>query len=745
MTPLKAPFPYFGGKRVIAAEVWRRFGDTPNYIEPFLGSAAVLLARPAFEGNRIETVNDADGHVANFWRALQADPDAVAYYADWPVSECVPAGTMIATPSGEIPVEAIREGMTVWGVSDGALIPAIVSATRQSKAIELYQLGPLQLTGNHPVWTKEQGYTEAASLTEGMTIARLNWPFCELDFAMVQSGHDRETMDCVRSKRPAYRRSALRRRFRSSKGQIQRTSFARRQGGQYPSGLLDTVIVDARDTTRLLRLRSGNGRYVAGTGEILDSQVSCGGTPNQYHRGRRRIARIHPHAGATPEVVADEERRQVRAGAAFGDARQDSHARDAQEDSRRRATSLQARNATQNSGEVKGARYVRVNRKVGRSTSGCSVIAGTSGQNCGQDNGPQVGFVRRNWRGLPVNHSRGASSWGERSISQSGDSQGFPLQRESLSAPVAVYNFQTSTGNYFANRILVHNCDLHARGDWLYYRPSAREWVEQLRADPEFYDAKSAGWWVWFVSSWIGGLPSIHGRNRAGTPETGIYDVLPHAGNAGMGVHRPAVGGQRPHLGSGGQGNGVHGLNEVSRQIPELRSGRSGVRSARATGPIHGQRRAFLTDYLRQLAARLERVRVCCGDWSRVTGPSVTFKHGVTAVFLDPPYSAEAGRHATLYSTEDDSVAHAAREWAIANGDNPLMRIALCGYDTEHGEAMPDAWHAWRWKASGGYGSQGNGRGRANAGRETVWFSPHCINPIETLPLFRGKEAQPTD
>ena len=30
MTPLKAPFPYFGGKRVVAAEVWARFGDVPN-------------------------------------------------------------------------------------------------------------------------------------------------------------------------------------------------------------------------------------------------------------------------------------------------------------------------------------------------------------------------------------------------------------------------------------------------------------------------------------------------------------------------------------------------------------------------------------------------------------------------------------------------------------------------------------------------------------------------------------------
>jgi len=91
-------------------------------------------------------------------------------------------------------------------------------------------------------------------------------------------------------------------------------------------------------------------------------------------------------------------------------------------------------------------------------------------------------------------------------------------------------------------------------------------------------------------------------------------------------------------------------------------------------------------------------------------------------------------------------VAHDCREWALANGDNPLMRIALCGYSGEGHEVLEShGWHAHAWKAAGGYGSQGNGRGRANAGRETVWFSPHCINPIETLPLFRGKEAQPTD
>lgn len=31
MTMLRAPFPYFGGKRMVAARIWERLGNTPNY------------------------------------------------------------------------------------------------------------------------------------------------------------------------------------------------------------------------------------------------------------------------------------------------------------------------------------------------------------------------------------------------------------------------------------------------------------------------------------------------------------------------------------------------------------------------------------------------------------------------------------------------------------------------------------------------------------------------------------------
>ncbi len=82
MTPeLLSPFPWFGGKRRVAPEVWARFGQVSNYVEPFFGSGAVLLGRPQpFAGT--ETVNDKDGFLANFWRALAADPDQVAHFAD---------------------------------------------------------------------------------------------------------------------------------------------------------------------------------------------------------------------------------------------------------------------------------------------------------------------------------------------------------------------------------------------------------------------------------------------------------------------------------------------------------------------------------------------------------------------------------------------------------------------------------------------------------------------------------------
>jgi len=81
---LRAPFPYFGGKRSVVDAIWERLGTPKQYIEPFCGSAAVLLASPHVAP--LEVVNDLNGFIANFWRATKHDADAVASWADYPVS-----------------------------------------------------------------------------------------------------------------------------------------------------------------------------------------------------------------------------------------------------------------------------------------------------------------------------------------------------------------------------------------------------------------------------------------------------------------------------------------------------------------------------------------------------------------------------------------------------------------------------------------------------------------------------------
>lgn len=70
---------------MIADEVWKRLGSVNRFIEPFAGSAAVLLARPDIQGR--EVINDLDGYLVNFWRAVKDDVEGVAAELVSPISE----------------------------------------------------------------------------------------------------------------------------------------------------------------------------------------------------------------------------------------------------------------------------------------------------------------------------------------------------------------------------------------------------------------------------------------------------------------------------------------------------------------------------------------------------------------------------------------------------------------------------------------------------------------------------------
>jgi hypothetical protein len=327
----------------------------------------------------------------------------------------------------------------------------------------------------------------------------------------------------------------------------------------------------------------------------------------------------------------------------------------------------------------------------------------------------------------------------------------------------------------------VNEADLHARHRWLVDQTDFRE---RMKREPKFFDAQVAGWWVWGICQWIGGgwcadsnwdskIRRARGSNTAEEqrrPNLGTGNGVHRRGRTNgsvdwegrAGSHRRPAGVQlaekrardlsgaslwqkRPQLGKGARG--VH--RAQSQQLPDI----SGLRGAAGRG-VHASglteklvkmdrgtdsrlQGAAIGVWMGTLAERLRRVRVCCGDWKRVLGRSATECIGTTGVFLDPPYSAEADRDPSLYAAEDLDVAHRVREWALKNGDNPKLRIALCGYEGEH--EMPDSWECVKWKASGGYAaSAGN---TENATRERIWFSPHCELVEKQGDLFREHTA----
>ena len=186
----------------------------------------------------------------------------------------------------------------------------------------------------------------------------------------------------------------------------------------------------------------------------------------------------------------------------------------------------------------------------------------------------------------------------------------------------------------------VNEADLHARHKWLLGRRESL--AGMLDADPDAFDAKVAGWWVWGLSCWIG-----DGWCGEGKPSR----KMPH-------LSRP--------------GHGAHAVNA-----------------------------SVAADY-RNLRSRLRRVRVACGDWRRIVAESVTRSPGTPCgVFLDPPY-AEGNQQYAAGGTGTGLSADV-RAWAIDNGDHRWLRIVLAGYEGEH--AMPRGWRSIEWKALGGYGN----------------------------------------
>ena len=244
-----------------------------------------------------------------------------------------------------------------------------------------------------------------------------------------------------------------------------------------------------------------------------------------------------------------------------------------------------------------------------------------------------------------------------------------------------------------------NEADLFARHSWLVRQRESM--LDRLHADPTWFDEQMAGWWCWGSCNWIG---------SGWCSGTGPWV---HDGESVVDARK------LPHLGDAGQG--------INRQLPHLSAGQ-GIAAARSE---------FIHDWFAALQARTRCVRVACGDWSRVLTESVTTRHGLTGVFLDPPYTKGAMDYAAKGT--GGAMADAVRAWCKTNGPDPKLRIVLCGHAGEHDELLAAGWHIRTWTARKGYAL--TDEAVENSASETLWCSPHCVPVVEQQQGLFAMEA----
>lgn len=278
----------------------------------------------------------------------------------------------------------------------------------------------------------------------------------------------------------------------------------------------------------------------------------------------------------------------------------------------------------------------------------------------------------------------------------------------------------------------VNEVDLESRHAWLVNRSKRLRWALE---DPEYYDAKIAGWWVWGACAWIGSGwcsgkgPHVgngaHIMDSRELPEykyvgSGINSKIPNLGNAsrfnfGTGINRSI-----PNLGNAGRLQFGSGIN---RSLTEFK---------RKNQTVRGE---FILDWFLELHARLRDVRVVCGDWKRVltNGTLGTTKAAYpsmsSAVFFDPPYADGKINYST--SEVNTDIAKEVEEWCLKMGDNPKVRIALCGHAGDHDALEEAGWDVYSWKRGNGYGKT---KGASARREEEIWFSPHCLPNEDAAP-----------
>ena len=196
------------------------------------------------------------------------------------------------------------------------------------------------------------------------------------------------------------------------------------------------------------------------------------------------------------------------------------------------------------------------------------------------------------------------------------------------------------------------------------------KWVQKdskrLLEDPEYYDPKIAGYWLW-----------------------GQCNVM----NCTFGVRDKA------YQGFGG--------------------GRFRLCKTQYLRKTYAECLDINLKFLHEVSERIKHAEVCAVDWKRCTAPAFLLgRSGAEdgAAFLDPPYKSEK-RSTNLYIKEEQSdlVAAESYKWAVANGDK--IKVAYCCHEGDF--EVPDGWASLKRDFPSIQ--------RKRTAVDLIMFSPKCI------------------
>lgn len=271
--------------------------------------------------------------------------------------------------------------------------------------------------------------------------------------------------------------------------------------------------------------------------------------------------------------------------------------------------------------------------------------------------------------------------------------------------------------------------ELHSVHYWMI------QWIvdnkDEIWHNPDFFDAKAAGRWLYGVSNWIGS--NFGDETNMKKDKSPKEESRPNVISRGVQMHQKPNRDIRPTLCS----RGVQ-IQRTPDSIPWASTttvGGRGVMTSRrnvpgSQGEIFYGDGSRLVGWFTAIQQRLANVYVLNRDWQSAVTPAVLGlkkKNAKVAILMDPPYKTQI-RNKDLYASDidgtSDKVAEESYEWALQYGERYRICYAMHASDFP----TPKGWISYE-KSFGAH------RDAKNRVQDQIIFSPACLED-DQMALF---------